>query len=286
MIENGSGTKLVSFLEKQPKSVILGVSFLIECAIGIIDYFIIIDMYLFAFYLIPVSITTWFVGRRWGIFMAISSAIIWLITAIHSTIYPYLWLSYWNAIIILIFFAIVADLLGMIKLTYEREKKYARIDPLTEIINRRFFLEMLEQEIGRFDRYQHPFTLAYFDLDNFKTVNDWFGHSVGDRLLKLIAQTIQNQVRAVDVFARLGGDEFALLLPETDYESAEVVLFRLQQQVSTIFKDEYLNVSLSIGAITFKKEPLSVDMAIERVDHLMYEVKRHGKDNLKHEIFD
>jgi diguanylate cyclase (GGDEF)-like protein len=174
----------------------------------------------------------------------------------------------------------------MIKLTYEREKKYARIDPLTEIINRRFFLEMLEQEIGRFDRYQHPFTLAYFDLDNFKTVNDWFGHSVGDRLLKLIAQTIQNQVRAVDVFARLGGDEFALLLPETDYESAEVVLFRLQQQVSTIFKDEYLNVSLSIGAITFKKEPLSVDMAIERVDHLMYEVKRHGKDNLKHEIFD
>lgn len=288
MTVNGSGVKIVDFLERQPKLVILGTSFVIECLIGIIDYLIIVDMSLFAFYLIPVGITTWFVGRRWGIFMAVFSSILWFFAVTHAIIYArdYIWwLPYWNAGVRLIFFAIVADLLGLIKVAYEREKKYARIDPLTGIMNQRFFLEMLEREIKLFDRYQHSFTLAYFDLDNFKMVNDWFGHSVGNRLLRLIAQTIQNKVRTTDVFSRLGGDEFALLLLETEYEEAQIVLSRLQQQVSVIFKDEYLDINMSIGAITFKNKPDSVDAAIDRADRLMYEVKKHGKNNLKHEIF-
>jgi len=79
-------------------------------------------------------------------------------------------------------------------------------------VNRRLFLNLAKTEINRFRRYKHPFTIAYIDIDNFKTVNDTFGHSTGDTLLCL-AEVSRNNIRATDVIARLG-DEFALLLPE------------------------------------------------------------------------
>ena len=104
----------------------------------------------------------------------------------------------------------------------------ARIDFLTGVLNSRAFYQIATAEIQRSGRYGHPLTLAYIDLDNFKTVNDEFGHSTGDELLKTVARTFSDNLRSSDYVARLGGDEFAILMTETSAQAALNVVARIQ----------------------------------------------------------
>ena len=96
----------------------------------------------------------------------------------------------------------------------------SRSDPLTGVANSRVFLELLKREIARARRYKRPLTLAYLDLDNFKSVNDILGHAMGDKVLQTVVSTVNANIRVTDVVGRLGGDEFVLLLPETDMQGA------------------------------------------------------------------
>lgn len=107
----------------------------------------------------------------------------------------------------------MVHLLSELKKAYEREKILAHTDGLTKVYNRRYFLDILSLEAKRSIRYNHYLTLAYFDVDNFKPINDNLGHTQGDKLLCLIATTVKKNIRQTDIVARLGGDEFALLLP-------------------------------------------------------------------------
>jgi diguanylate cyclase (GGDEF)-like protein len=190
----------------------------------------------------------------------------------------------WNITIRFALFGIVIYLISALKNAYNEQKELAQIDELTKALNRRSFLELLEKEFQRSSRYKYSFTLAYFDVDNFKMVNDTYGHSRGDRLLQLVAKQAKISIRSIDIFARLGGDEFGLLLLETDYETARKVLQRLQQQLMSAIKLENFPVSFSIGAITFRNLPESSERMIEQVDNLMYQVKNEGKNGLKHEL--
>ena len=183
-------------------------------------------------------------------------------------------------------FLTISYLLSNLKSAYEREKNLSQTDGLTKIVNRRFFGEILTLEYKRSLRYERCFTLAYFDVDNFKQVNDRFGHNTGDELLIIIAQTIEKQIRETDTVARLGGDEFALLLPETNYKAGQSILFRLQQQLTVAIAAYSPPVSLSIGAVTFLSLPNSIERTIEEADSLMYRVKKSGKNRLEHQVFD
>ena len=100
-------------------------------------------------------------------------------------------------------------------------------DELTKAHNRRYFFEKLNQEFSRAKRYNQVFSIIMLDIDDFKSVNDEFGHPVGDYLLTMLAKLCQNKSREVDVFARIGGDEFAFLLPGLDQEGAEAFANRL-----------------------------------------------------------
>ena len=126
-------------------------------------------------------------------------------------------------------------------------------------------------------------TVAYFDVDNFKAVNDRFGHGRGDELLVLIADTVKNTIRETDTIARLGGDEFALLLPEIDCQAAKSVLTRVFQRLTQAVQQQGLEVGFSIGAVTFTELPSSVELMLERVDKLMYQTKLEGKNQLNHQ---
>ncbi|HRI52198.1 MAG TPA: GGDEF domain-containing protein [Pseudomonadota bacterium] len=119
---------------------------------------------------------------------------------------------------------------------YERERRLALTDPLTGASNRRFFVEFAQREIERLRRYGLPFSLCYLDLDNFKDVNDQYGHSTGDDLLRQLVQALASQVRASDLVARMGGDEFALLLPQTDAAGALAAVSKLRDAI-----DETMN---------------------------------------------
>ncbi|MDF2177342.1 sensor domain-containing diguanylate cyclase [Aliiglaciecola sp. CAU 1673] len=167
-----------------------------------------------------------------------------------------------------------------------REKLLARIDSLTGVGNRRAFHEAAKHEIERSERYQRPFTAVYMDVDNFKQVNDEFGHDCGDRLLQRVTSITQLCLRQTDFLARLGGDEFGILLPETNLEEARKVIDRIRQELLREMRQYDWQVTFSIGVLVCTSCPETVDEMLKRVDELMYGVKRSGKDAVHYAEFE
>src|SRR5262249_16605305 len=165
-----------------------------------------------------------------------------------------------------------------LQLALQAEKQKARFDFLTGIPNRRTFYEALVSESHRSRRYDRPLTLAYIDVDNFKSVNDLFGHGQGDEVLRHVADTLQANIRRTDMAARLGGDEFAILLPETDTHSADTVVSKIRECLEQAIALRSWPISFSIGVVTFEKPLQTAEEMVNKADELMYEVKRQGKN--------
>jgi diguanylate cyclase (GGDEF)-like protein len=146
----------------------------------------------------------------------------------------------------------------------------------------RAFNECLAHELVRQQRYEHPLSLAFLDCDNFKQVNDHFGHARGDDLLRTVAAAIYGDLREVDVVARLGGDEFAILLPESDVFAAETVAHKLRALLQEV-TSEY-GVTFSIGLVTYLVPAENTDDILHTADLAMYEAKRSGKNTVRHRI--
>jgi diguanylate cyclase (GGDEF)-like protein len=274
-----------TFLEKRNNLfwVITGITTI--AAIGVIDYLTGYEIAFSLFYLFPVSLLTWFAGRRLGIVASIASALIWPtadITSGHT--YSHQAILYWNSAIRFSFFIIVTLLLWAVKSTHENVKELARTDNLTGAVNARFFSELLLMEIDRSHRNKHPFTIACFDLDNFKAVNDKYGHSMGDKVLCVIVKHAKNQLRKVDVVARLGGDEFAFLLPETDQAAAQSVIQRVQNGLLDEMRRNNWPVTFSIGVLTCMNINQTSDELLKRTDELMYSVKNTSKDSVRYSV--
>lgn len=170
-----------------------------------------------------------------------------------------------------------------LRLSLRREKELARIDALTSVPNRRAFYEVLQRERHRLQRNARPLTIAYVDLDNFKEVNDNFGHKAGDSVLMTVASVMAGGLRKADVVARLGGDEFAILLPETNADAARQVMTKLHLRLMASMAQNGLPVTFSIGAVTFTVALESPEDLLQKADELMYFVKLHGKSNIRFE---
>jgi diguanylate cyclase (GGDEF)-like protein len=252
--------------------------------IGYIDYLIKLDMSLSNVYLLPIISTTWFTNRFYGFIVSILAACLWLFAELATKEHAYS-ITTWNGFVNLSIFILITYIFSQLKLSYEQEKYWARYDGLTGIYNRRFGLQLLATEINRSRRFKHSFSVAYFDLDNFKQVNDHLGHQAGDRLLKIIIKTIQESIRYYDLLIRLGGDELLLVLPESNYNNTQQIIERIQTSINKKIQIKFSSVSLSIGVATFLDVPRSIDDLLEKADSLMYLVKQRGKNGIEHEIF-
>lgn len=176
--------------------------------------------------------------------------------------------------------------IGIIRDISERKKfeellySQSVTDPLTNIYNRRFFMEILEQEAGRTKRSKKPFSLIMFDLDHFKNVNDHFGHAAGDMVLKKVAETVKGRIRKTDYFARWGGEEFIILLPETSLNNAVNLAEELRRQISTMELEGIESVTASFGVTEYKDND-TIDTVLLRVDNMLYEAKNDGRNCVK-----
>ncbi len=157
------------------------------------------------------------------------------------------------------------------KQLYEETHKLAITDSLTGVHNRHFFNEVFQQEIERARRYKKTFSVLLIDVDNFKAINDTFGHLKGDSVLKMIAASLKEEVRQTDILARFGGDEFAVILPETDLFGASTVSQKIENKVKMCsFADTSLSVS--IGAASFQPG-LTAEQFLEEADRELYKNK-------------
>ncbi len=163
---------------------------------------------------------------------------------------------------------------------YTELQQKADTDELTSLRNRRAFFELAGREVERAHRFNHPLSALMIDLDNFKKVNDNFGHPVGDQLLVAIADIFRNNLRNIDLAARYGGDEFIVLLPENNLESAKEVAQRLCKQIKTVSIDTptgKARVGASIGVSTLSENNNQLTSLIEIADRALYHAKEYGR---------
>jgi diguanylate cyclase (GGDEF)-like protein len=273
---------IIKYLSNLSQKSLMFLSFALVLIIGLCDAFIAPEVGFSFFYLVPIYLSTWFGGKLKGMLISCLSAAAWFIDAqfIGNRSYSYAFVPYWDTVVRLGFYFTIVFLESALK----NAMTQALLDPLTLVGNRRYFYEQARIEIQKFLRHKRPFTVAYIDIDDFKSVNDNLGHDAGDNLLKAVAQTIKNNIRSIDIFARQGGDEFVLMLAETNAESASGIFTKLHELLMETVKKNRWRVTFSIGVVTFYSSPDSVHDMIKRVDSLMYSAKRSGKNSIKYEI--
>lgn len=162
-------------------------------------------------------------------------------------------------------------------------ERLALVDPLTGAANRRAFSGRGGEQIVHWHSDSEPFALGVLDVDRFKDVNDRFGHSVGDALLKVMVETLQSQSRAGDVIARIGGEEFAILIADATQEEAVAVFERIRITVSQIelpAGDDIVRVTASIGVTTAGPDDVDVEALFARADAALYDAKAAGRDQI------
>jgi diguanylate cyclase (GGDEF)-like protein len=166
---------------------------------------------------------------------------------------------------------------------YERSYRLAVTDGLTGLYNKRFLLQTLRREISRARRHEHALSLLMADLDHFKQVNDRYGHTAGDRVLKQLAVLLQEQLRAHDLVARFGGEEFAVVLPETDLDGARRVAHKIREAVEGhpfTDGDHLLGITISLGCALLHEIDREPEDLIHRADDRLYKAKAAGRNRV------
>ncbi len=193
-------------------------------------------------------------------------------------------------VIILLGVLAVLSFILMRKLSgaYEKISSMAITDELTQLYNRRHFFPKLEEEFETAKRYSHPLSCILIDIDNFKSINDTYGHQAGDIVLRTISDTIKSNCRKTDTVARFGGEEIIILLSETDCDNALKLAEKLRMSIKEInfdFNNQKVNITISLGVAGFTIEEISevqdIKSIIKFADEAMYTAKNKGKDRVE-----
>jgi diguanylate cyclase (GGDEF)-like protein len=265
-------------VKKLSRQLVTSISFLLIAGVGVLDYLTGYELSFFVFYILPISMLAW-KGRWLGLLGSAASAAVWTFANVEAGLtYSSTFVLCWNIIVRLLTFVILTLLISVLAESNARLERVSRIDPLTGAANSRAFLELLNSEIERTRRYRRSFTLCYLDLDNFKSINDIFGHAVGDDVLRTFVSIVRGQIRSSDVIVRLGGDEFALLLPEADESAAHVVIDKIHAATKSSMNAKGWHVTISAGSLTCLDSRRGAEELIKMADDLMYQAKAQGKD--------
>ncbi|MBI2893480.1 MAG: GGDEF domain-containing protein [Deltaproteobacteria bacterium] len=173
---------------------------------------------------------------------------------------------------------------GNMETAYHEEiYRLMTVDGLTQVHNRRYFLEAVEREISRCHRYGRALTLIMFDIDHFKSINDTYGHLAGDAVLRQLCQVVKAKIRREDLLARYGGEEFGIILPEIDGENAVLTadkIRRLVEKTPFRFEDTRIPVTISLGVAECHPDCKDPSELIKKADEYLYQAKNSGRNKV------
>jgi two-component system, cell cycle response regulator len=164
---------------------------------------------------------------------------------------------------------------------HEEIYRLTTVDGLTQVYNKRYFLETLEREIGRAQRYRRDLSLILFDIDHFKPINDTYGHLAGDHVLKQLAAVIKSRIRREDILSRYGGEEFAIVLPEIDHYNAlqfAEKIRRLTEKAVFRFEDTDIPITVSVGVASLTPDVSDPEVFVRAADQHLYDAKARGRN--------
>ncbi len=276
-------TRLIAGREKP---VALTGAFLLLAMVAAVDYLTGWEISVTIFYLPPIVLAAWAVGKRAGILFALLGALVWvLVDALSGHPKAYTLVRFWNALVLAGYFVITVIILAKLKVALEHERNLSREDLVTGVANTRAFYEWSAREVDRARRYHRPITFVYVDCDDFKVVNDQHGHAAGDEVLREVARALRDVVRDLDLVARVGGDEFAVVLTETDRAGAQVAVGRVREGLLGVMARRGWPLTFSLGVASFMAGVTSVEDALRKADDLMYIAKRGGKNTVEFATF-
>ena len=160
---------------------------------------------------------------------------------------------------------------------YKKMERMALTDSLTGLYNRHYAHMRIKEEVKRANREKYPVSVVFVDIDKFKSINDTFGHDVGDIALKHVSSLLTLASREYDVTVRWGGEEFVLLLPNTDENGAYILAERLRNQIANS-KFDYCNITASLGIASFPTDDINIDTVISYADSALYHSKQTGRN--------
>jgi diguanylate cyclase (GGDEF)-like protein len=278
---------LGQWIDRLPKPAVIAAGFGSLVLIAAVDYwFTSLQIHFLVVYLIPIFFLTWFAGWRAGLIASLvcGAANILIDTALAGQ-FPNPTGRFVSGMVAFPVYLITARVISAMRALVDHEQDLARTDYTTGAANRRAFFEALEVEIYRARRHSLPLTVVSIDLDNFKTVNDRYGHRTGDTLLAAAVEAMLNNTRATDMVARLGGDEFALLLPEAGPQAALAAVERMKNSLLAAMRRGQWPVTFSIGIATFLDPPDTPDELLKQADELMYTAKHARKGSIQQQVF-
>jgi diguanylate cyclase (GGDEF)-like protein len=168
-------------------------------------------------------------------------------------------------------------------LYYEEIYRMTIVDGLTQIHNKRYFLEFLDREMARCSRYDRPLSLVMFDIDHFKQVNDTYGHLAGDFILRRVAELVSKHVRKEELFARYGGEEFAIIMPETTGKKAGIFCEKIRRMIEStpfLYEGKEIKVTISLGLATMGRHRETLAF-IKAADDFLYAAKGNGRNRVE-----
>lgn len=260
------------------KIIWIAVILMLVAAIGALHYFSGRELNFFILFLIPTIIAAWALNFRAGILIALVSVFIGFISDFIHQSDAAITIQVINAVTRFAVFSLVVWGVWKIHALSHALADLALTDTLTGLNNRRAFMLRGTEEMERARRYDQPLSVMFIDLDNFKSVNDLFGHDEGDELLKLVADITRGRLRTTDYGARMGGDEFAAILPATDSNGSRELGENLRIDLNAAIQARNYPATASIGIATFLHPPATFALALVEADALMYEVKKSTKN--------
>lgn len=275
---------MMKYWEDQPKYVIFSCGIILELIISLLDYVVKIDLSFAPLYLLPILCVTWLDKRRSGLILSLIGSLGELMADMSVISNPLI--PYWRFLVQLAFYILIVYLVSYSKSESHKNLQLARIDHITGVYNRRFFLFLAQREINRLQRFNRPVTIMSIEINSLQNFNQKWGFHQGDQLLHTVADTIVDNIRLTDIVARLGDNEFVILFPESDYQSAQIPINRIREKLLIVLDQSAGAATFSMGAVTFPHQILSVQQMIEQADSLLATAQKKGKNQLQHQLID